>query len=168
MAQAIGQQLNLGPQPNFNNLVQHVNAAMDEVFRIPNLPLAGQGDVIVQLLQGIQRDIQQVQRDIQQVQRDIQQVQRDVRHIRAEQDLLPIKLYNSGAREREHFRYPQGVAIAYPPLPRSRDELAHMTISAIGVDRSQSTWFESFHAGRIGKDVYSAEGVFLHLLDGDG
>ncbi|RPB15817.1 hypothetical protein P167DRAFT_532758 [Morchella conica CCBAS932] len=128
MAQAIGQQLNLGPQPNFNNLVQHVNAAMDEVFRIPNLPLAGQGDVIVQLLQGIQRDIQQVQRDIQQVQRDIQQVQRDVRHIRAEQDLLPIKLYNSGAREREHFRYPQGVAIAYPPLPRSRDELAHMTI----------------------------------------
>ena len=41
----------LGPQPNFNNLTQHVKTAMVEVANTPNLPLAGQGGVIVELLQ---------------------------------------------------------------------------------------------------------------------
>jgi hypothetical protein len=42
MAQAFGQQHDLGPRPD---LVQRVDAVMDEVSRIPNMPLAGQGDI---------------------------------------------------------------------------------------------------------------------------
>jgi len=121
MAQAFGLQQGHGPQPDFNHIVQHVNAAMNEASKIPNMPLVGQGDMIVQLLQGIRQDVHQVQQDLQRVQQDVQ-------HIRAEQDLLPIKLYNSGGRQGEALRYPQGVAVTHPPLPHSTNELAHMTI----------------------------------------
>lgn len=66
MAEALGQ-VHLGPQPDLNNLVDHVNAAMNEVSRTPNLPLAGQGNIIIQLLQGIQGTIGQTQLDIQHI-----------------------------------------------------------------------------------------------------
>ncbi|KAH8149049.1 uncharacterized protein LAJ45_07025 [Morchella importuna] len=66
MAQALEQQLNLGPQPD--------------------LPLAGQGNIIIQLLQQIQGTIQQVQ------QHDIQQV-----HIRAESGATGVALLIPGA-----------------------------------------------------------------------
>lgn len=56
----MAQQLDMGPQPDFANLVLHVNAAMGEVSRIPNLPLAGQGGDIILLLQQIQLDIQHI------------------------------------------------------------------------------------------------------------
>lgn len=52
MAQHLAQQLqlHLGPKPNPRDLAQHVKAAMDQVSRVPNMPPAGQSDVITQLL----------------------------------------------------------------------------------------------------------------------
>jgi hypothetical protein len=68
------QQLDLGPQPNFNSLIQHVNAAMVEVAHIPNLPLARQSSVIVQLLRQIQATFGEMQGTIQEMQGDIRQI----------------------------------------------------------------------------------------------
>ncbi|KAF8476880.1 hypothetical protein BDZ91DRAFT_708269 [Kalaharituber pfeilii] len=146
---------NFGPQPNFNNIMQNLNAVMNEVTLIPNIPLVGQGNVIIQLLQqlqlevqniqrglqNVQRDVQNVQQDLQNVQRDVQNVQQDLqnvqqdlqnvqRHVQGivrEQSLLPTKLFNSGAREHEPLVYPPGVGVAHPPLPLNRRELAQMT-----------------------------------------
>lgn len=47
-------QRNLGPQPNFHNLVQGVNAVVNEATLIPNIPLVGQADHVIQLLQQIE------------------------------------------------------------------------------------------------------------------
>ncbi|RPB25371.1 hypothetical protein L211DRAFT_848216 [Terfezia boudieri ATCC MYA-4762] len=106
MAQPLGQ--GFGPQPNFNNLVQGLNAAIHEAILIPNVPLVGQANQVIQLLQ---------------------QIQRDVQHVRAELDLLPTKLYNAGAREQELLIFPQEVAVAPPPLLVNRRELGNMTIA---------------------------------------
>jgi hypothetical protein len=56
-----------GHNPTSIHIVQHVDAAMDEVSRIPNMSLVGQGDMIVQLLQGIREDFQRVQQDVQHI-----------------------------------------------------------------------------------------------------
>ncbi|KAF8431407.1 hypothetical protein BGX38DRAFT_339617 [Terfezia claveryi] len=45
------------------------------------------------------------------------------------QNLLPVKLYNAGAREHESLVFPPGVAVAQPPLPANRRELGNMTIA---------------------------------------
>jgi hypothetical protein len=89
MAQAFGLQQGHGPQPDFNLIVQHVNAAMNEASKIPNMPLVGQGDMIVQLLQGIRQDLQRVQQDVHQVQQDLQRVQQDVHQV--QQDLQQVQ-----------------------------------------------------------------------------
>ncbi|RPB27508.1 hypothetical protein L211DRAFT_834364 [Terfezia boudieri ATCC MYA-4762] len=113
MAQPLGQEF--GPQLNLNNLVQGLNPVIHEANLIPNIPLVGQANQVIHQLQQIQRDVQQTQRDVQ--------------HIRAELDLLPVKLYNAGAREHEPLVFPPGVAVAHPPLPTNRRELGNMTIA---------------------------------------
>lgn len=42
-------------QPNFQNFIHGLNTAMNEVMLIPNIPLIGQGDHIIELLERIAR-----------------------------------------------------------------------------------------------------------------
>jgi uncharacterized protein YdcH (DUF465 family) len=67
-------QPNLGPQPNFDNLVQGVNTVMNEAMLIPNIPLVGQGNQIIQLLQQMDARFQQMDARFQQMDARFQQM----------------------------------------------------------------------------------------------
>jgi len=141
-----------GPQPNVDNIAQHLRGLANEALLIPNVPAIGQGHQILQLLQQQQQSLQQQQKLLEQLQQssrqqqqlleqlqqltlqllrgqhetreDIQALRNDYNH---DQMLLPIRLYNSGVRDLEPFRFPPGIADTDLLLPSNRSELVQMT-----------------------------------------
>ncbi|KAG0130076.1 hypothetical protein HOY82DRAFT_650481 [Tuber indicum] len=109
----------------------------EQAMRIANLPIVANGITVHNLQVDFRRDLQLVRQEIEQLQiavhrheQSIQQVEPSVHHrevdaqqLREEQALLPIRLYNSSARDRDNLVYPPTVRVSYPPLPRTRIEL---------------------------------------------
>ncbi|KAL7265845.1 hypothetical protein RUND412_011628 [Rhizina undulata] len=108
------------PQPNLETFLHHLTTAVNEAALLPNIPMVGQANQVIEMLQNIQGELGNIQADLRTIQAELQ-------HMRANYD-LPTKLFNSGARENEPFLYPPGVQVAHPLLPIGRIKLANFTV----------------------------------------
>ncbi|KAG0134954.1 hypothetical protein HOY82DRAFT_668200 [Tuber indicum] len=124
---------------------------MTDVRTIPDIQISPQYDVIIRLLQDIQRDLREVRDAVTKHKHEQRKLELDVEQIKAEyvnvplacifyysktlylipkqlrSRLLPIRLYNCGIREHSDLVYPKNVVLADPPLPRNRLQLWRMT-----------------------------------------
>jgi len=69
-------------QPDFAVLAGHVTGAMEELKRIPNMPVVTHGAQFLEILQTIQSDLRKVQQDGAAMRRDINVIQHDVQQLK--------------------------------------------------------------------------------------
>jgi len=79
-----------GPQPDFPALAHHMDAAMQQFIRIPNMPMFGQGAVVTQLLLNIREDLRQLYEHNEKTQTAVHRMEQDIKDIKVDVHKLQV------------------------------------------------------------------------------
>ncbi|KAG0125737.1 hypothetical protein HOY82DRAFT_542990 [Tuber indicum] len=103
--------------------LQRFEEKVEQKFQRLEQQVVQVGEKVEQMGQNFQR----LEERVGQVEAEDKQARQDINYIFKDLDFMPIRIHNSGAPENAQLRYPRHIIPAYPPLPHSMQELAHMT-----------------------------------------